>query len=118
MESFVKITWDNFEDMLIARREDWNDGNHKEIPDCVWEFVMDLLREDGGLRNPEYNDPRYIVDNLLVNGSWEDFDEVRRWNDAFAGYENDLDLAQALEDDGQAIAVFRSEKIVLWNTGL
>ena len=110
----VEITWDAFECLLDDRRNFWEGDGHRTIPDCVWEYAMDLLRECGGTGNPEYNDPRYIVDNLVVNGSWEDFDEVRKFREEYADAE---DLAQALEDDGEAIAVFRSSGIVLWDLG-
>lgn len=110
----VEITWDVFEDLLDDRRNSWEDDDHRSIPDCVWEYAMDMLRDCGGTGNPEANDPRYIVDNLVVNGDWEDFDAVRRYREEYADVE---DLAQALEDYGGAIAVFRSSEIVLWNLG-
>lgn len=108
------IDWETFEDLLCTRRNDWWE---QEIPDCIWEYAMVLLKESDGLRNPEHNCPSYIVDNMAINGSWEDFDNLRRFYDDYRDLDDDQ-IADEVEQKGDAIAVFRDEKIVLWNLGL
>ena len=109
-----QISWENFEDLLCTRRDSVRDW---EIPDCIWDYAMELLRETDGLQDPELNTPSYIVDNIAVNSSWETFDDLRKFYDEYRGM-NDEQIADELEQTGRAIAVFRDEKIVLWQLGL
>lgn len=115
-EKTIPVPWYIFENLLDQRRSWWDDGQHRTIPDCVWRYVIELLEDCGGMYGPEYNDPAYIVDNLVVNGSWEEFDEVRHWYPELRDL-NDAELENALYDMA-AVCVFPGEKIVLWNTGL
>lgn len=112
-----QISWENFEDLLCTRRDNVRDWWSWEIPDCIWDYAVELLAETDGLRDPELNTPSYIVDNIAVNGSWETFDDLRRFYDEYRGM-NDEQIADELEQTGKAFAVFRDEKIVMWNLGL
>lgn len=112
-----QMAWESFETLLEERRNNTRDWWSWEIPDCIWEFAVEILRESDGLSDPGLNYPSYIVDNIAVNGSWEDFDDLRRFYDNYRGM-NDDQIADELEQTGNAIAVFRDEKIVLWNLGL
>jgi hypothetical protein len=113
------VSWENFEDLLCTRRDNVREWWSWEIPDCIWDYAMELLEESDGLADPELNTPSYIVDNIAVNGSWSEFSELENSDHypEYAGLSGD-DLAEAIEDRGDAIAVFRDEKIVLWNLGL
>lgn len=117
METLVSLPRDVYEELLDDRRNFWDDGGHREIPECIWDWVLETLREAGGLPDPRGNDPRYIVDNLIVNGSWEDFEDLRRHYDDYSGMTDD-EIADLIEEEGRACAVFREERLVLWNTGL
>ena len=115
-EICIPVPWDIFEDMLDRRREWWDDGQHREIPDSVWEFTLEIIRECGGMVSPKFNDPAYIVDNLVVNGSWEDYDEFRKYSPEYDDVPDD-ELEDAAYQRG-AVAVFAGERLILWNTGL
>lgn len=117
METLVRLPWDIYEELLDSRRDFWDDGSHREIPECIWDWVIEGLKGNGGLPDPWLNDPRYIVDNLIVNGSWEGFEGLRRYYDAYSGMTDD-EIADSIEEEGCACAVFREERLVLWNTGL
>lgn len=110
-------SWDNFKTLLNERRNNVWDWWGWEIPDCIWDYATELLEESDGLSDPELNYPSYIVDNIAVNGSWEDFDDLRKFYDNYRGMYDDQ-IADELEQEGKAIAVFRDEKIVLWGLGL
>lgn len=111
---YVNLTWSDFEILLEERREQWNDSGCREVPECIWSYIMGMLEETGGL-DPEYNTPSYIVDNIVVNGSWETFEEFRRFSDDAP--DDDEELAEVAETRG-ALAVFLDEKLIFWNTGL
>ena len=112
-----QISWENFEDLLCTRRDNVRDWWSWEIPDCIWDYAMELLKETDGLQDPELNTPSYIVDNIVVNSSWETFDDLRKFYDEYRGM-NDEQIADELEQTGRMIAVFQDEKIVLWQLGL
>lgn len=109
MQVYLKIDTQSWIDMLDDRRNEWLGGSCRQVPDCVWNYTIELLKECGGLANPEFNDPKYIVDHLVVNGKWQDFDE--RKNDG----ETDDDFIHRIENE--AIAVFPEERIVFFNFG-
>lgn len=112
-----QISWENFEELLCTRRDNVREWWSWEIPDCIWDYAMELLEETDGLRDPELNTPSYIVDNIAVNSSWETFDDLRKFYDEYRGM-NDKQIADELEQAGNAFAVFRDEKIVMWRLGL
>jgi hypothetical protein len=104
--------------LLCARRDNVREWWGWSIPECIWEYALELLRESDGLHDPGLNTPSYIVDNIAVNGSWSSFDYLTpEYYPEYEGLSGD-ELADAIEDRGNAIAVFREEKIVLWNLGL
>lgn len=112
-----QMSWENFETLLEERRDNVRDWWEWDIPDMVWEYALELLRECDGLSDPELNCPSYIVDNIAVNGSWETFDDIRLSYDEYRDLDDDQ-IADELEQKGDAIAIFSDEKIVLWNLGL
>ena len=112
------VTWENFEDALYQRRDKVRKQWDWHIPCCVFEYVLELLRETDGLPNSELNTPSYIVDNIAVNGIWSYFDELN--SEHYPEYRglSGIDLINALYEKGDAIAVFPDAQIVLWNTGI
>lgn len=112
-----QMSWDNFETLLDERRNNVWEWWSWDIPDVIWEYALGLLRDSDGLSDPELNYPSYIVDNIAVNGSWEDFDDLRKFYDEYRDLDDDQ-IADELERIGDAFAVFREDKIVLWNLGL
>ena len=62
----VEIDEDLFIDLIYERidevKHNWGDYGREFWADCV-----NYLSEIGWLK-PNYNDPKYIVDNILING--------------------------------------------------
>lgn len=108
----IEITFDVFAAWCDYRRATWKQAEC--IPDCVYEYAMEFLEQTGGL-SPEKNTPMYIVDNLAAGGSWEHFDECRKFKDQYKSLSDD-ELMAAVENE--AVAVFPEEKLILWNLGL
>jgi hypothetical protein len=107
----IEMNFDVFYDLCFFRRDEWPAAC---IPDCIFDYAMELLEETGGL-SPEYNDPRYIVDNLAANAEWEDFKEFRLYNPEYKNC-SDEEIPEIVGDD--AIAIFPEEKIILYSLGL
>jgi hypothetical protein len=72
----VEIATDDYITILEDRREfikknyDWN------IPDPIWEFVIEMIEDGTFCPKPEHASPSYVVDNIAVNGDYgviEDF---------------------------------------------
>lgn len=101
----VLIDFDVYMELLDERRNEF----WVSIPDCVWDYAMEYLKEC--IQYVRDTDPKYIVDNLAVNGSWHEFDELRKEG------EMDEELINRLEEDGDYIEIFTDEKIVLYSFG-
>jgi hypothetical protein len=46
----IEIDFDLFADLCLFRRDEWAPA--AGIPDCIWDYAMELLEETGGL-SPE-----------------------------------------------------------------
>lgn len=69
----VEIDEDIFVDLLNDRvREFYPAQGYDEE---FWDECIDYLRQIGFMSNPSYNDPKYIIDNIAVNGEIYPFDE-------------------------------------------
>lgn len=105
----IEIDVDVYIDLLNERRTycevhfGWN------CPDCVWDYVMDLIKEIGV--PPEGSDPKYIVDNLIVNGDYGDIDNYKDEN------ETDEQYVERMLKEEEIIEYFPEERIVLFGLG-
>ena len=111
-EKRIEIEMDVYIDLLEQRRANIRDWWSWTIPDCIWDYAMELISESGV--DPEYSAPSYIVDNLAVNSDWTYFDELRAADEQYSGLSDDEIAEKAEESDG---IVFNDEKIVLWRLG-
>lgn len=74
----IEIDVETYINMLEERRHfvttnyGWGD-----MPDCLWNYAMDIFRECGV--SPDKSDPSYVVDNMLVNGDYGEFEEHSEW---------------------------------------
>lgn len=74
----IEIDVEEYIEMLEARRKyvtsnyGWGD-----MPDCLWDYAMDVFRDCGV--DPKKSSPKYIVDNMLVNGDYGEFEEHCDW---------------------------------------
>ena len=62
----VEIDEDIFIDMLWDRVRDNPFGEY--FDDEFWTEAFERLSELGWMKNPQYNSPEYIVDNIMING--------------------------------------------------
>ena len=106
MEQTVEITMDTWISLLEDRREEIRPRGWT-IPDCVWNYAIELFEECGAPGDPKICDPAYIVDNLAVNSDYGTFDDYRNPG------ESDEELISRMED--RALAVFPEEEIILYS---
>ena len=105
----IEIDVDVYIDLLNERRTynevhfGWN------CPDCVWDYVMKSIKENGV--PPKKSDPKYIVDNLIVNGDYSDIDNCKN------GDETDEQYVERMLKEGETIKYFPEERIVLFGLG-
>lgn len=65
MQKRIEMDMEVYLDLLEQRRANVRDWWSWTIPDCIWDYTMELISECGVA--PEYSAPSYIVDNLAVN---------------------------------------------------
>ena len=106
MEYTVEITMSTWLSLLGGRRElisprGWT------IPDCVWNYAVEFLKDCGPSPDPAKNDPSYLVDNIAINGEYGSFDDYRNPG------ESDEELIARVEDE--AMAIFPEEEIIVYS---
>ena len=70
----VQIDDDIFIDMLWERVN--NGAFDNPYSDEFWMEAFDRLKGNGWMGDPQYNDPKYIIDNIIVNGEIVHKDDV------------------------------------------
>ncbi len=107
-EAFVKITADDYKNLLDKRRANIEKWFNWVIPDLVWDYFMEYI-DDGCMEyaDPEHTTPNYVVDNLAVNGSYGDFDNYKKEG------ETDEEFIERAEDE--ALVVFEKERFVIYS---
>ena len=101
----IKITFDRFVEMLEERRQLFCGDN---MPDCVWDYYINLLRDNEGCDRIKNNDPQIIVDNLFVNGDWGDYSNYK------SALETDEEFELRAISEGAV--VFPDERIVIYKS--
>lgn len=74
-----------------------------EIPDCLWNYIDGCV--DDAIGWNDYN-PAILIDNIVVNGDWGDFDSYKEEN------ETDEEFIQRVEDS--CIDIYPDERIVVF----
>ena len=93
----VEIDADVFIDMCMDRVDEL--GKVAKFEGNFWAECMDYLSEIGFMRDPKYNTPSYIVDNIVYNG------EICHEDDCADNYDEinedyDGDVTAWAEDNG------------------
>lgn len=91
----INMCWDRIENFKQA----------ESFEDDFWNGIFDLL-SDGGWLKPQYNDPSYIVDNIVYNGDIkhieDDADDLRKYNSEIDSEYNG-DIIEWARDKGYEI---------------
>ncbi len=69
---------------FVENRYNWH------IPDCLWEYFCDCIKEIGVYGD---NRPDIVVDNAIINGDWGDFDDYKQ------KFETDEDFIKRVADN-------------------
>lgn len=101
MEQTVMNTWIS---LLEKRREEIR-SRGKIIPDCIWDYVIELWKEGGAPSDPELCEPDFLVDVLTIHSDYGPFDDYRKPG------ESDEELITRMEKAG-AQAIFPEEKFI------
>jgi len=102
----IEIDVETYIDMLEDRRNFVTEKfNWRNMPDCLWDYFMDLIRDYGV--NPNLSSPSYVVDNAIVNGDWGDFDEYKEEG------ETDEDFIEKVSDE--VMFIDENERIVCYS---
>ena len=104
MEQTVEITMNTWISLLEKRREEIRPRGWL-IPDCIWNYVIELFEDCGPLADPVRNAPDILVDNIAVNSKFGTFDDYRKPG------ESDEELIARMKYE--ALAVFPEEEIIL-----
>lgn len=102
---YIEIEWDLFEELLDERRKLFCD---ECIPDCVWNYYIDRLKDNGGCHLSCNNYPHVIVDNLYINGNWGDYSDYK------SALESDDEFELRAISEGAI--VFPDERIVIYKS--
>lgn len=105
MEQTVEITMDTWISLLEERREEIRPRGWT-IPDCVWDYAVECLKDCGPSPDPAKNDPSCLVDNIAVNSEFRDFDECKLPD------ESDEELIARVKN--RALVIFPEEKIIVY----
>lgn len=100
----IDIDVEDYIELLNERRAFVKEHYNWTIPDCLWDYFCDLVRECGLSGN---TDPSFIVDNIAVNGDWGDFDNYKTHN------ETDEEFMQRVKD--KVLYFNKAERIVCYS---
>ncbi len=90
----------------LDARAGWVKESWGEVPDLVWDELMEIIDEQLGFIN--YN-PMAVIDNVLVNGSYGDFDDFKDEE------ESDEDFIAREEDN--CYRIFPEERFIIYTLG-
>ena len=97
----IELDVDDYIDLLDNRRNFVESHYNWHIPDCLWDYFCDLIRECGISEN---NHPDIVVDNAIINGDWGNFDEYK------SEEETDEDFIKRVENN--SLYINTEERIV------
>lgn len=85
----IEIDAEDYIELLNNRRDFVQEHYHWNIPDCLWDYFCEVIRECGVGNNAN---PSFIVDNAIVNGDFGSFDDYKDKE------ETDEDFINRVED--------------------
>lgn len=88
----------------LDARAGWVKGWWGELPDLVWNELMENVDEQLGFINFS---PMAVIDNVLVNGSYGDFDDYKDEN------ETDEEFIEREEDN--CYRIFPEERFIIYS---
>ena len=90
---------------LLDNRRNFVENHYNwHIPDCLWEYLCDSIKEIGVYGD---NRPDIVVDNAIINGDWGDFDDYKQ------KFETDEDFIKRVEDN--VFYINKDERIVCFS---
>lgn len=105
----VEIDMDIYLDLLDNRRKFCEEKYDWTCPNCVWDYVVDLIEQCG--IDKRFSDPKYVVDNLIVNGDYGSIDNYKDED------ETDEQYIERVKDNLDFIEYFPEDRIVLFSLG-
>ncbi|MCD8208616.1 MAG: hypothetical protein LUD72_11815 [Bacteroidales bacterium] len=105
-EQTVTITMDDYIKLLNARRAEVEPRGWT-IPDCVWNYFIEIIEDCGTGDNPQHNSPSYVVDNIAVNGDYGNFDNYKEEG------ESDEDFIAREQDN--CMQIFPEERYIIYS---
>lgn len=103
----IEMDIEDYLDLLRDRKRQCVEDFGWSIPECVWNYALEVI-EDCGI-DPENASPRYVVDNIIVNGDYHHYNDIR--NDG----ETDEELEERLKDDAIAFVGEADDKYVIFS---
>lgn len=100
----IEIDIDDYIDLLDRRRNFVEDHYKWHIPDCLWEYFCNCIKEIGVYGD---NRPDIVVDNAIINGDWGYFDDYKH------KFETEEDFIKRVEDN--VLYINKDEKIVCFS---
>lgn len=103
----VTLTMDTYINLLEMRRNELSDV----VPDTIWDYFIRLVH--AGLctaRDPEWNDPRTLVDNFVHVGDYGSYDRYKR--------DGETDEQFLARIGNTPIKIFPKERFVIFYLGL
>ena len=83
-----------------------NNFEWASIPDHVWEYLENCVRDGSGFTNPT---PEAVVDNVIINGFYGDFDEFKDED------QSDEDFIAEREEEGDYIDIFPEDRFIIYS---
>lgn len=90
---------------LLDNRRNFVENHYNwHIPDCLWEYFCECIKDTGVYGN---NRPDIVVDNAIINGDWGDFDDYKQ------KFETDEDFIKRVEDN--VFYINKDERVVCFS---
>ena len=97
----IEMDIEDYIDLLDNRRNFVENHYNWHIPDCLWEYFCDCIKDTGVYGN---NRPDIVVDNAIINGDWGDFDDYKQ------KFETDEDFIKRVEHN--VFYINKDERVV------
>ena len=113
MQAFVKISLDDYSDMLDERFRDAQKWWGSEKTAALWEYVKDYILECAPYMDENKTAPKYIVDNYVVNSEIVSREEFET-EDYYISNREDY---ETFDEYALNVGILYTEDYVLLNLG-